>query len=48
MLAAIVIIGLIRPLLWTVLIAVPLWLARRSAMTDATGQRLFGHYWRSR
>lgn len=43
--AAILVIGLIRPIVWLLGISVPLYLSKRLGMSDDTGRAIFGHYW---
>ena len=39
------VLAFLRPLIWALFIAIPLWLARRLGMSDSTGRFIFGHYW---
>lgn len=41
---AIVVVGIIRPLLWWVLLSLALWIGRNT-LSPKWGRKVFGHYW---
>lgn len=43
-LGAIVVIGVLRPLLWWVLLSLSLWIGRNT-LPPKWGERIFGRYW---
>lgn len=43
-LGAIVVIGILRPLLWWVLLSLSLWIGRNT-LSPKWGKRVFGRYW---
>jgi hypothetical protein len=43
-LAALLVIGLLRPLFWWVTLSLSLWIGRK-VLSDRTGRIVFGRYW---